>query len=182
MIIGSAATVSERSPPASCIRMIAPGPRAADRRVDDRLHPGHAVVIRVDRPQDHQHPVAPEQRQRRVVPQPVGRAEQPRERRAVLRRSRTSPRAAAAAGRAGESSDIGACSCGVIADRVAVGDDLGGRGVEVLLEHADLEERRRHVHPLEHRAAPAGVYGPGPSSNVSASSRCWVPAIRTYGV
>ena len=26
------------------------------------------------------------------------------------------------------------------------------------------------------------VYGPGPSSNVSASSRCWVPALITAGV
>ena len=38
---------------------------------------------------------------------------------------------------------------GVIADRIAAGDDLSGAGVEVVLLHADLEERCRGVRPLQ---------------------------------
>ena len=57
MIRGSAATVSERSPPASCRRMIAPGraPSTAESTIACDARP--AVVAGIDRPQHHQHPV-----------------------------------------------------------------------------------------------------------------------------
>ena len=84
MIFGSAATVSERLPPASCIRMIAPGLAPCERAVDDRVDAGQLVVVGVDGPQDHQHPVVLQQRQRGRVPEAVGRPEQARERGAVV--------------------------------------------------------------------------------------------------
>ena len=60
-----------------------PRPGARKDPVDDRRNTGPPVVLSVDRPQNHQHPVIAQERQRCGVPQAVRRAEHPRERRAI---------------------------------------------------------------------------------------------------
>ena len=175
-------TVSERLPPASCIRMIAPGrrrtrPRGRSRdarqarsRSVSTVHITISILylcssLSVSRSTD-----------RRAGGTAAGTG---RRSDAIDRRLLQQLRPAVAGERAATSRR----GRGVVADRIAVGHDLRGAGVEVVqLEHADLEERARHTSPARGRDSTCGVYGPGPSSNVSAISLCCAPAIRTYGV
>ena len=180
MIAGSAAIVSERLPPASCIRMIAPGLGAGERALHDRLVPGQRVVGGVGRPQDHQHV---------QVVELAGRW--------LRRTSRREGGTGAAAGAEHlDASDLfeqlfvlvvreswpSSGWVSVWSPTTSPERSSATRARrEILLLLADREERRVHVQPVE-LATSCWVYGPGPSSKVSATSLPFEPPLVTAGV
>ena len=148
---------------------------------DDRVDAGPQIVLAVDAPQHHRHPALLEEPERGPVVGAVRRAKQRRARNPGGAQDR------------GVAVDRAACPArpsrssrrwlsGVDPDRHQRVGALQLLGVgEVVLGAADLEERARSAPGRRSVRTTSAVYGPGPSSNVNATSRLWRPATATYG-